>query len=201
MKRAALTTYSLRLRLALRTLSPLLLVALALYAGAFGALAWLVPARAALEEERTLARRAASLPPPAPRAAPLETADANLALFYASLGERRGAEQQVRTLFNIAAKTGLTLRQGEYKSGYDRNGKLHTYQINLPVQGSYGQVWQFALGALRAIPFASLDDISFKRDSIGQANVEARLRLTLYFADPLGDPAADPLASAPGAPR
>jgi hypothetical protein len=36
--------------------------------------------------------------------------------------------------------------------------------------------------ALRAIPFASLDDISFKRDAIGTANVEARLRLTLYLA-------------------
>jgi len=182
-----LSAYALRLRLALRAASPVLLAALLLCAAGIAALAWLVPARAVLEEERELARRAAALPPPAPRIEPVADADANLALFYASLGDKRIAEQQVKILFAIAAKTGLTLRQGEYKSGYDRNGKLHTYQINLPVQGSYGQVWQFALLALRAIPFAALDDISFKRDSIGQASVDARLRLTLYLSDAPGE--------------
>lgn len=205
MNRPHLPALALRLRLALRATSPVLLAAGLLCAAGIAALAWLLPARAALETERELARRAAALPPPVQRAAPVETTDANLALFHATLGDRRYAEQQVRTLFDIAAKTGLTLRQGEYKRGYDRNGKLHTYQINLPVQGSYGQVWQFALLALRAIPFASLDDIGFKRDSIGQAGVEARLRLTLYLADPVEAapvaPVAAPVAGAPGAPR
>ena len=197
LKALPIASLALRLRLAARTASPLLLALVVLGASGGAALAWLAPARAELEAERELARRAAASPPPAPRAAPVETADANLALFYASLGDHHGAERQLKTLFGIAAKTGLTLRQGEYKAGYDRNGKLHTYQINLPVQGGYGQVWQFALLALRAIPFASLDDISFKRDSIGQAGIEARLRLTLYLADP----ASGTLAAAPGAPR
>jgi hypothetical protein len=60
---------------------------------------------------------------------------------------------------------------------------VHTYQLNLPVKGSYAAIWQFALSALRAIPFASLDDISFRRDSIGDATVEARLRFTLYLSE------------------
>ena len=188
MKRPAFAPFALRLRLALRGLSPLLLLALLLYAAGFGTLAWLVPAREALEQERELARRAAALPPPVAQAAPVQTSDQNLALFYDALGEKRYVEQQVKTLFGIAARTGLVLRQGEYKSGYDRHGKLYTYQINLPVQGSYGQVWRFAMLSLRAIPFASLDDISFKRDTIGQANVEARLRLTLYLLDKPGVP-------------
>lgn len=188
MRQADLAALALRLRLALRRFSPVLFLAMLLYAVFLGALAWLSPARAALEQERVLARRAAALPPPVAQAAPLDTPDRNLALFYDALGEKRYVEQQVKTLFGIAAKTGLVLRQGEYKSGYDRNARLHTYQVNLPVQGSYGQVWQFALLALRAIPFASLDDISFRRDTIGQANVEARLRLTLYVLDTPGVP-------------
>lgn len=188
MKQADVAALALRARLALRRLSPLLFLAVLLYAAFFGALAWLVPAREALEQERVLAQRAAALPPPVARAEPVDTPDRNLALFYGALGEKRYVEQQVKTLFGIAAKTGLVLRQGEYKSGYDRNAKLHTYQVNLPVQGSYGQVWQFALLALRAIPFASLDDISFRRDTIGQEHVEARLRLTLYVLDTPGVP-------------
>lgn len=188
MKHVKLAALALRLRLALRGLSPVLFLAVLLYAAGFGAMAWLVPAREALEQERALARRAAAQPPVAPPAAPAASSDLNLALFYDSLGEKRYVEQQVKTLFGIAAKTGLVLRQGEYKSGYDRNAKLHTYQVNLPVQGSYGQVWQFAMLSLRAIPFASLDDISFRRDTIGQANVEARLRLTFYLLDKPGVP-------------
>lgn len=188
MKHARLAALALRLRLALRGLSPVLLLAVLLYAAGFGALAWLVPARESLEQERALARRAAAQPPPAAPVVEVASADQNLALFYDSLGEKRYVEQQVKTLFGIAARTGLVLRQGEYKSGYDRNAKLYTYQVNLPVQGSYGQVWQFAMLSLRAIPFASLDDISFRRDTIGQANVEARLRLTFYLLDTPGVP-------------
>jgi hypothetical protein len=74
------------------------------------------------------------------------------------------------------------LRQGEYKAAYDRDARIHTYQVSLPVKGSYRAVWQFAMLALRAIPFASLDELSFRRDAIGQADVEARLRLTLYLS-------------------
>jgi hypothetical protein len=117
--------------------------------------------------------------------APAQPADP-LDAFYAALGPRRYAEQQVRTLFALAAKSGLSLSQGEYKTAYDRNARLTTYQVNLPVKGSYGAIWKFALGTLRTIPFASLDDIGFRRDSIGDPTVEARLRLTLYLKDAPG---------------
>jgi hypothetical protein len=185
----------LRLRLALRTLNPVTAGAVLLLAAGLGTLAWVLPAREALEAERAQARRAAALPPPAfaPGVAPvtLESgATENLALFRAALGRQRDVEPGLKTLFALAEKSGLVLRQGEYKRGFERNAQLHTYQINLPVKGSYAQVWQFALGALRALPYASLDDVSFKRDSIGETGLEARLRLTLYLADAPGTPGA-----------
>ncbi len=86
-------------------------------------------------------------------------------------------------MFGIAAKSGLSLSRGEYKGAYDANGRMHTYQVTLPVKGSYRDVWQFALAALMAIPFASLDEISFKRENINDPAIEARVRLTLYLAD------------------
>ena len=186
----SLTTAWLRLRLALRAIHPVGIGAILLCAAGIAALAWVAPARESLETEREQARRAARLPPPV--VAPLEIgggAAGNLALFRTALGRQANVEPQLAVLFRLAARTGLVLRQGEYKRGFERNAQLHTYQIDLPVKGSYAQVWQFALLALRAIPYAALDDISFKRDSIGEANVEARLRFTLYLLD------------APGAPR
>jgi hypothetical protein len=179
----SINTLWLRLRIALSAWSPVALGAVVLGVLAAVALAWLPPARDQLARQRELARHTAALPPPRVAQTPPATDEHNLALFYAALGERRYAEQQVRTLFRLAAKSGLVLRQGEYKAGYERNAMLHTYQVTLPVRGSYGAIWQFALQALRAIPFAALDEISFKRDAIGDANVEARLRLTLYLAE------------------
>jgi len=181
----------LRLRLAVRA-NPLLAAAVLGLLACLAALAWTLHTVARAEEERdallAAAARTASLASKVPSAAPAPALLAapppdTLDAFYAALGPRRYAEQQVKTLFALASKNGLSLSQGEYKSAYDRNARVYTYQVNLPVKGSYGAIWRFALGALRAIPFASLDDIGFRRDSIGDPVVEARLRLTLYLKD------------------
>jgi hypothetical protein len=182
MKLLPLPVVWLRVRLALARWQPVAVIFAALVVGEIACLAWLVQANELLEREQDVARRMAVLPPPTVKAPP-PSANENLGAFYGALGERRYAEQQVKTLFGLAARSGLVLRQGEYKAGYDRNARVHTYQVTLPVTGSYRAIWQFALQALRAIPFASLDEMSFRRDAIGEASVEARLRLTLYLAD------------------
>ena len=177
-----LSAMMLRARLALGALGPLRAVAIVLLVGGAATLWWLAPQRARLAESHAAALRLAKTPPPVVLSAPV-VANRNLTLFYASLGEARYAEQQVRTLFGLAAKSGLTLSQGEYKSGRDKAAGVSTYQITLPVKGSYKAIWQFGMLALRAIPFASLDEISFRRESVGEPVVEARVRLTLYLAD------------------
>ena len=60
---------------------------------------------------------------------------------------------------------------------------MSTYQIVLPVKGGYQPLWQFAMQGLRDMPFASLDEVSFRRDAIAEPVVEARLRFTLYLKD------------------
>lgn len=186
----------LRLRLAARRISSASWAAALLLVVGCAALGWLVPARQQLEEERERARRAAATPPAvaaggAGMAAMANAGPAaNLALFHAALGSQRDVEPGVKTLFRLAANTGLVLRQGEYKRGFERNAQLHTYQVSLPLKGSYAQVWQFAFLALRALPFASLDEVSFRRDAIGETVVEGRLRLTFYLQDAPGAPGA-----------
>jgi len=185
--KTTLASPMLRLRLLLVRANPILLAAGVVLLVIAVTFAWTLNAVWALQRvqeaydaqarQRALAPKVAA-PAPAPAAAP-----DNLAAFYGALGERHGVEQQVRILFGLAAKAGLVLRQGEYKQGYDRNARVYTYQVTLPVKGSYQAIWQFAMAALRAIPFASLDDIGFHREAIGDATVEARLRLTLYLRD------------------
>lgn len=167
----------LRLRLAVMRLGVVGCVALALLLAGALALAWSVKAR-----------QAAYAPlPPAPaqlaQAAPPPTSNENLDHFYASLGERRYAEQQVKQVFDIAAKTGLALNQGDYKFSVDKASRVAAYQVTLPVKGAYQNIWQFSMQALTAIPFAALDDIAFRRETISEPVVEARLRFTLYLKE------------------
>jgi hypothetical protein len=173
-------TLILRARLALAAFGAVRGIALVFILLGAGLILWLLPQPARLAEAHLQALRAIRTPPVVAVSAPL-LANQNLALFYASLGEARYAEQQVRTLFALAAKSGLSLSQGEYRSAYDKAGQLSTYQITLPVKGNYRAIWQFGMLALRAMPFASLDEISFKRESVTDVNVEARLRFTLYL--------------------
>jgi hypothetical protein len=187
--KTTLTSPMLRLRVLLMRLNPLVLAAGVLVLVMAGALAWTLNAVWAMERAQAArdaqAKRqpqAAAAPGAAPAPTPVQPPD-NLDAFYGALGARGSAEQQVKILFDLAAKSGLVLRQGEYKPGYDRNAKVYTYQVNLPVKGSYAAIWQFAMAALRTIPFASLDEITFHRDAIGDATVDARLKLTLYLRD------------------
>ncbi|HEX7987621.1 MAG TPA: hypothetical protein VF616_29195 [Duganella sp.] len=171
---------ALRARLALRRLGAPACVAIALCVAGVAAWAWLLPQRAA--QARVMARplptpsSLVTLPPP-------PSANQNLAEFYQVLGENRYAEQQVKVLFDLAAKSNLVLSQGEYKSAYDKASRVGTYQIILPVKGPYQSIWQFAMQGLREMPFASLDEIGFRRDTIAEPTVEARLRFTLYLQD------------------
>ena len=183
MKSLGLATGLLGATVALRGVSPvgaaatLVLAVAAIAAAAIGA----ARNAEAAGQRAALAQAAPTTLQPAAGAL-TRTAD-NVASFYRALGEVRYGEQQVRTLFGLADKTGLVLSEGEYLSSYDKGGRFHTYRITLPVRGPYGAVWQFAMLSLSSIPFASLDEISFRRNSVGETDVQARVRLTIYLAD------------------
>lgn len=174
----------LRARLALGRINPMLALAVVLVLAGIAAQLALLPAREQLDRDYEQARRLARMPVPVapPAVVPPPSSDQNLQHFYATLGDRHGVERQLKDVFALAAKHGLSLSQGEYRSAQDRNAKLTTYQVNLPVKGSYGAILGFALDVLRAMPHASLDDVAFRRDAIGDTGVEARLRLTFYLS-------------------
>ena len=185
----------LRAQLLLRRAGAPACCAVALLVLGIGAWTWAWQQRGVAAQ---LEGQALPLPPLAvAAAAPPATSAENLARFYATLGQQRHAEQQVKLLFDLAAKHGLVLAQGEYKSGYDKAGRVATYQVTLPLKGSYAAVWQFALQALRAMPFASLDELSFRREQIADPTLEARVRLTFYLSDALADPLPASAGEAP----
>lgn len=180
-----LAPWLLRARVAALRAGPAACVAAVLCVAGIAGWAWVVPQHAALQDKLAYERAhpVSTVPQTLAVAAPPPSADENLAAFYAALGEKRHAEQYIKVLFGLAGKAGLTLAQGEYKFSVDKASGVTAYQVVLPVKGSYQSIWQFALEALRALPFASLDDIGFRRDTIADTRVEARVRMTFYVKD------------------
>jgi hypothetical protein len=105
----------------------------------------------------------------------------DLAQFYDFFADTYLTEA-LNKLFAAAAKEKLVLEQGEYRVTPDKSGKLSRYQIVLPVKGSYLQIRQFVARALNDVPVAALEDINFKRETIGATQLEARIKFTLFLA-------------------
>lgn len=104
-------------------------------------------------------------------------------LFYQHFPPKESTPDWLGQIYAAAASQSLRLSQGEYKFIPGKTGKLDSYQINLPVTGSYIQIRKFIMQVLNETPVVSLDEISFKRETIGSPSVEAKIRLTLYLQE------------------
>jgi len=128
---------------------------------------------------QTWLRRAAHQAP-APQAEP----PSNLRAFHQTLGDVRQAEQAIRRIFAEAENQLLVLDQADYKLTYDKAGQYYAYSVQMPVKGSYLALRVFCEQVLLALPYVSLDEVSFKRRSPGETDLDVRLHFTLYLAGP-----------------
>ncbi|MFZ6680641.1 hypothetical protein [Undibacterium sp. Tian12W] len=108
--------------------------------------------------------------------------------FYELLGEKKHVEQQVKTILYLANEAGVSLKAGEYQLAENSAGKFFTYKVQLPVKGSYLQIRKFAEQVLLTIPFASLDEISFKREVINGTTIESKMIFTIYVSATIAAP-------------
>ena len=101
--------------------------------------------------------------------------------FYRNFPSRQSAPDLLQKIYAAAAKHGIQLSQGEYRLSPDKTGRLVGYQVNLPVKGKYAELRKFAVQVLSDVPAASLDELTFKRDTVASADVDARIRFTIYL--------------------
>lgn len=101
--------------------------------------------------------------------------------FYRFFLREEPVTDWLARLYDIGRKVGVELRFGEYGLRKSEAAKLGQYQITLPVTGNYAQIRAFAENALLEIPTLSLDQISFSRKRVSDAQVEAEIRMTLYL--------------------
>jgi Tfp pilus assembly protein PilO len=118
--------------------------------------------------------------PPPPIVAPVS--DAQTA--WASLDGHTVSDVElsavVRRITTLANTQGLVLAQSEFQNSNDGHGGLRQVQITLPVRASYPQVRVFVETILRQLPMVSVDQLAMKRESVALAQVEVRLKLSVW---------------------
>lgn len=87
---------------------------------------------------------------------------------------------ELEKLFALARNAGLELQQGEYRLERPPAG-LAAYRVTLPVRGGYPQVHKFVSAVLREVPVASIDALRFERHKAADSQIDAQLRLTIWF--------------------
>jgi hypothetical protein len=175
----------LQLTLMLRRIHPLAgLAVISLCLAALGGWVWVPQMQTQVMVQRLAVAKArdALKQGVAEAAAPqVPPAQQNMSKFMDTLGDPRHTEQQIKTMLAMAQDTGLELTQAEYKLTCDKASNTCAYRILLPLKGSYGVIRRFSEYLLQAIPFASIDEMNFKREAIADDSVDARLKLTLYL--------------------
>jgi hypothetical protein len=104
-----------------------------------------------------------------------------LAAFYGAFPRPTALPDLLEKVFAAAARQTLKLEQGEYRVIRDSAGGLTQFQLTLPVRGSYPQIRKFVDGALIDVPTLALDSIQFERQKIGEASVDAKVKLIVYL--------------------
>ena len=133
------------------------------------------------------AARQAALP--ATAATPDADSDASsLAAFHAYLPAHDSIPEQLKTLLEVAQKSGVTLAKADYKPQEDGTAPFLRYQITLPVRAEYAQLQAFLVDALQELPTLTLDSVLFKREQIEAGEIDARIQFILLVKKPEARP-------------
>jgi hypothetical protein len=107
-----------------------------------------------------------------------------LAEFYRMFPDASNSPDWIGKIAATAQRCGLSLDQGEYRPARDKVGKLTRLQMTLPVRGEYRQIRQFLASTGATIPIASLEQVQFERQKVGDPLVDAKISLVLYLGQP-----------------
>jgi Type II secretion system (T2SS), protein M subtype b len=108
----------------------------------------------------------------------------DLALFYGALARLETAPDLLQKLHETAGLQQLKVEKAEYRPVADPGGKITRYQIVLPARGTYPAVRKFLALAGREVPGLALDGINFQRQKIGDEQLQAQIKFTLFLGVP-----------------
>ena len=106
-----------------------------------------------------------------------------LAQFYRLFPQDKDLLQWMEKIFDTAQSQGIGLEQGEYKVTRNDEGGLVRFQMTFPVKGDYPRIRKYLTSLMADIPTLSLQQVQFKRQKVGDAMVEANIKLVLFLLE------------------
>ena len=91
------------------------------------------------------------------------------------------APDTLELMMREATKKGLVPKQAEYRVIRTNPGEVLSYQLTLPLKGTYPQLVEFISDILPKVKNISLDNIVFQRQKISETRPDSTLMLTLYL--------------------
>ena len=110
-----------------------------------------------------------------------QTPSGQIDLFNAYFPTESSSTDVTEELINIATKNGLSANQAQYKLMTTNPGNLISYQLSIPLKGSYPNILKFIFDALSQIHHLSLDAILLQRQKVGDTDLDATLVFSLYM--------------------
>lgn len=129
---------------------------------------------------RPTERELAALRQAAARERPASPTEERYQRFYALFPPLEQLPEELERLYGLARAAGVDLPRADYRLE-DRDAPLAAYRVTLPVRGPYPRIRAFLGATLQAMPTAAVDALLLERKKPGDAEIEARLRMTLYF--------------------
>ncbi len=86
----------------------------------------------------------------------------------------------LRQMFDEATRAGLAVDTAKYEVATTKGSGVVRYQIAFPVTGPYPQIRTFIDSILATMPAVGLRELALERKAIGDSDVEAQLRFTVY---------------------
>lgn len=115
------------------------------------------------------------------RARPISTGEEPpLETFRRTLSDPEYVTSQLRVIYHMAQSQGLTMAQIDMRRQADPGSQLSQLQVSMPVRGDYPAIRRFCADLLVALPSASIDQITLRRENIGTSQIEAQIALSIW---------------------
>jgi hypothetical protein len=114
-----------------------------------------------------------------------DTNPTSLAVLKALAGLPQSSEATalIGKILSIASAQHVEIAQADYRllpATSESRGRL---QVTLPIKDTYPRVQAFLADVMNQMPGVALDGVSFQRIRISDGNIDAQIRLTIFFAD------------------
>jgi hypothetical protein len=110
--------------------------------------------------------------------------------LHAVLRQSDASSKVVRKMAALAEAEQIRLAQSDYQRQLHSGIQVSQVQITQPVRATYPQLRRYIEAVLRTVPNISLDQIAARRENVGQTQVEARLKWSLWTQSAAAAPTA-----------